>query len=229
MHTLKTCPAVVTPNPAAGGSAGALRSDPRRVLDVPGLYTLWQAPFVRQKLRPFLRHNGPPRSLGRVLELGCGPGTNAGLFDRGGYVGLDLNPAYVSAAADRHGGDFRTADAAAFDPAEVAGGGAFDAVFVNSLLHHLDDDAVAATLGRAAAALRPGGTLHLTDLVLPAEFSVARSLALLDRGHHARPAADWVRLVERAFAVDLVEPFPIGLPGLPCWRMLYLRGVRRAG
>jgi|LakMenEpi03Aug12_release.lakeMendotaPanAssembly.Ray.scaffolds.fasta_scaffold4179607_1 hypothetical protein len=71
--------------------------DVRSILDLPAVYALWQAPFVAQKIGPFLAA-GPAARTGRVLELGCGPGTNAHLFDPKRYVGIDLSPIFYDRA-----------------------------------------------------------------------------------------------------------------------------------
>jgi SAM-dependent methyltransferase len=75
------------------------------LLAQPLVYRLWRAPFVRQKLRPFLAHNEIGQ-LGCVLEVGCGPGTNARLFAPAQYLGLDWNDAYIQYAKRRHRGRF---------------------------------------------------------------------------------------------------------------------------
>ncbi|MFN9035255.1 MAG: hypothetical protein ACK5YO_03100, partial [Planctomyces sp.] len=49
------------------------------LLSLPAVYRMWQAPFVDAKFDPILRHNDL-RSVRRVLDAGCGPGTNAHLF-----------------------------------------------------------------------------------------------------------------------------------------------------
>jgi SAM-dependent methyltransferase len=198
--------------------------DVRSILDLPAVYALWQAPFVAQKIAPFLAA-GPAARAGRVLELGCGPGTNAHLFDPQGYVGIDLSPHYVEAARRRHRGRFVCGDAAAFDLPDEA---PFDRVFVNSLLHHLRDEQVESLLSRAAAALAADGEIHLLDLTLPARPSVARFLARADRGGFARPLAAWRTFVARHFDTVTLEPYAVRCGGVSCWEMFYFRGRRHA-
>lgn len=195
----------------------------RSILDVPAVYALWQAPFVAQKIAPFLAA-GPAARAGRVLELGCGPGTNAHLFDAQGYVGIDLSPHYVEAARRRHRGRFVCGDAATVDlPDEPP----FDRVFINSLLHHLRDKQVESLLTRAAGALAADGEIHVLDLTLPARPSVARFLAWADRGGFARPLATWVAILARQFDTVAIEPYAVRCGGVSCWEMFYFRGRQR--
>src|SRR5262245_34023357 len=103
------------------------RMDIRGILEMPAVYAAWQAPFVSQKVAPFLRANDLQK-IGRVLEIGCGPGTNAALFAKTPYVGIDLNPHYVKAALSRYRRTFLCGDATSFAlPQEEP----FDAVFIN--------------------------------------------------------------------------------------------------
>ena len=50
-----------------------------RVMESPLVYRLWIAPFAEQKLRPILAHTDLSR-VRRVLDVGCGPGTNTAIF-----------------------------------------------------------------------------------------------------------------------------------------------------
>ena len=194
-----------------------------RVLELPWVYRLWQAPFADAKLVPFQRFVAahPPR---RVLDVGCGPGTNAGAFAAADYVGVDINPEYIATAQKRFRGRFLVGDVS--DPA-VLPDERFDCVFANSLMHHLPDDAVDRLLSRMGDLTAPGGRTHLLDLVLPARASAARLLARMDRGEYARPEAEWVARFERRFRIVHRDVFALGLPGLPLWWMIYLVGDPR--
>lgn len=66
-----------------------------RILEQPLSYRLWQAPFAEAKFAPALRHNDLTR-VRRILDVGCGPGTNAHHFEGIDYLGIDLNPRYVT-------------------------------------------------------------------------------------------------------------------------------------
>jgi 2-polyprenyl-3-methyl-5-hydroxy-6-metoxy-1,4-benzoquinol methylase len=96
-----------------------------------------------------------PRDARRVLDLGCATGTTgAALKARQAVevVGVEREPEYAREAAARLD-RVVTADAEAFDPAEL---GTFDALIAADVLEHLVDPW--GTLRRCAARLRPGGT-----------------------------------------------------------------------
>ncbi len=194
----------------------------RHPLDLAPLYRLWQLPFVAQKVAAFRRRMvlGPTT---RVLDVGCGPGTNAVLFKGTHYVGIDRDRAYVRSARQR-GMQVIAGDAAALP---VRSGRPFDCVFVNSLLHHLDDAQVVSLLTHAATLIGANGYLHVIDLVVPEHRGIARSLAHADRGNHARSLEHLRSLLARHFDLDVEEPFRLRLAGLPLWAMVYYRGTAK--
>ncbi|HWS52984.1 MAG TPA: class I SAM-dependent methyltransferase [Pyrinomonadaceae bacterium] len=94
----------------------------------------------------------------RVLEIGCGLGTDGAGFARAGavYTGVDLTEAAVSLARRRFEleglpGRFRVADAEALEFAD----GSFDLVYSNGILHHTPD--AAAAVREVHRVLAPGG------------------------------------------------------------------------
>lgn len=195
-----------------------------RVLERSIVYRAWQAPFAAQKLRP-LREHTDLSQVRRVLDVGCGPGTNAPFFADQEYLGVDINPRYVEDARRRHGREFLVADAAELEGLDGPG---FDLILVNSLLHHLPDDAAARTLAGVSRLLAAEGHVHVIDLVLPRSLGAARALARADRGRYARPLEDWRTLFEAAFDSVVFEPFRIGVRPLLVWELVYFKGRRRA-
>jgi len=185
-------------------------------------YRLWQAPFADKKLAPLFAHNDL-RAVRRVLDVGCGPGTNTGHFGHADYVGVDINPRYIAYARRRYGREFLVADVTAGPDL----GARFDCVLVNSFLHHVDDAQAHRILGRLAPLLSPDGHLHALELVLPAGRSVARLLARLDRGAHARPLAAWWALLATHFEPVVFEPYGLGALGMTLWHMVYFKGRAR--
>jgi len=193
-----------------------------RVLERPLSYRLWQAPFAEAKLAPLLRHNDLTR-VRRVLDVGCGPGTNADHFAGSDYLGIDLNPRYVDYARRHHAREFQVADATTF---EVGASERFDFVLINSFLHHIPDEDVSRLLAHLSSVLTADGHIHVMELVLPERRSIARLLARMDRGDYARPLTEWRRLLTESFDPVVFEPYPLGGPnGVPTlWSMVYLKG-----
>jgi SAM-dependent methyltransferase len=188
-----------------------------RVMEQPWVYRLWQAPFAEKKFAPVQRALSS-RKVRRVLDVGCGPGTNASRFADAEYVGVDINEKYLAVGRSRHAGQFLQADLATADLTHL---GQFDVILVNSFLHHLPDRAVDDVLGRIAKLLRPDGRVHILELVLPERPSLATLMARLDRGRHARTIEAWRARFERHFEPVVMEPYMLG--GW-LWAMVYFQG-----
>ena len=94
----------------------------------------------------------------RVLEIGCGLGTDGAQFAKAGadYTGIDLTEAAIELARRRFEcsglqGEFRVADAENLDFAD----GSFDLVYSHGVLHHTPDTARA--VQEIHRVLKPGG------------------------------------------------------------------------
>lgn len=201
--------------------------DPKsEILARPISYRLWQAPFAEAKFAPVLRHTDLS-GVRRVLDVGCGPGTNAPLFAGLDYTGLDINERYIEYASSHHPGKFVAQDATTL---EVPAGERFDFVLVNSFLHHIPDPEVSRLLGHLRSVVAPDGHIHILELVLPPKPSLGRLLARLDRGDHARPLAHWRELLSESFEPEVFEPYPLGgarWAATTLWNMVYFKGRPR--
>jgi SAM-dependent methyltransferase len=193
-----------------------------RLLEQTLVYRVWMAPQIERKFAPIRAHNDLAR-VRRVLDVGCGPGTNTSQFLDADYVGLDINPRYVDSARRRYGKDFRVVDVTQY---EVSDQERFDFVLVNSFLHHLATPDVERILDHLSALLSDDGHVHLLELVLPSQPSVARQLAKWDRGDYARPLEDWRTIFERSFRTVVFEPYRVGLGRVTFWNMIYFKGAR---
>jgi SAM-dependent methyltransferase len=191
-----------------------------RILEHPTVYAAWQAPFVSQKFAPVERHIRR-QQVRRVLDVGCGPGTNARRFAGADYVGVDINERYLAIARAKYQGRFVQAD---LETADLSWLGTFDTILVNSFLHHLPDDAVRRILRQLQTLLGADGTVHVLDLVLPERLSVATIMARLDRGRYARPLEALRELFDAYFEPLAVERYRVG-GGL--WAMVYFQGRAR--
>ena len=161
------------------------------------------ARYFRDTLRPFL---GPEA---RVLDVGCGPGgflaVLAGIA--GHVVGLDIAEEFVAAARETIGrhdlGNARvehgSSESLPFDE------GAFDAVVMVDVIHHLER--IEPTLDEARRVLAPGGRLlvfepNKLNPLLWAMCAIDRNeWGLLRLGTQAR----YRRLLDSRFAIERME------------------------
>jgi ubiquinone/menaquinone biosynthesis C-methylase UbiE len=133
-----------------------------------------------------------------MLDLGCGPGHIALLaverIPGARVVGVDLAETMLTiarrrAAASRHGDrvEFLKGDAKGL----AHGDGEFDAVFSNTILHHLADPAP--FLCEAWRVLRPGGAFLVRDLFRPENEAQLDRLVALHAGGEAPRAQGLLR------------------------------------
>ncbi|HEX8898288.1 MAG TPA: methyltransferase domain-containing protein [Chthoniobacterales bacterium] len=94
----------------------------------------------------------------KVLEIGCGLGTDGAEFAKAGadYTGIDLTPAAIALAKKRFlldnlPGEFRISDAERLDFADET----FDLVYSHGVLHHTPD--IEAAVREIYRVLKPGG------------------------------------------------------------------------
>jgi ubiquinone/menaquinone biosynthesis C-methylase UbiE len=94
----------------------------------------------------------------KVLEIGCGLGTDGAQFARAGaaYTGIDLTEAAIDLARRRFAlsglaGEFRVSDAEKLDFADET----FDLVYSHGVLHHTPD--IEAAVREIHRVLKPGG------------------------------------------------------------------------
>lgn len=193
------------------------------ILERAAVYRAWQAPFAEQKFAPILKKNDL-RAVRRVLDVACGPGTNSRHFTHVDYLGIDINEDYVKNARQKYGRDFMAVDARQLDD---VGGERFDFILVNSFLHHLNDRDVMEVLSSLESRLSQDGHIHILELVLPENRSIARLLAHWDRGNFARPLQEWQTLLSRIFKQVLFEPYCISAKGAVLWNMVYFKGSAR--
>jgi SAM-dependent methyltransferase len=190
----------------------------------PRAYLLWQGKFAEQKLAPMYAHNDMAR-VRRVLDVGCGPGTNTRLFAAAGYLGVDMNPAYIAYARRHYGRDFLAADVCEYS---APPGEKYDFVLVNSFLHHVDLAATRRILAHLSTLLTEDGHVHIIEVVMPERGSLPRQLARWDRGRYIRPLAEWKGIFADAFETAVFEPFWLTRLGVKLWNMVYFKGRARA-
>ena len=189
------------------------------LLEQTAVYRMWMAPFATKKMTPVMKHNDV-LAMRNVLDVGCGPGTNAEFFGHTNYVGIDINPDYISWARRRYRREFVVADITTY---EFPNQQTFDTVLVNSFLHHVSTSDARRILAGVARTLGPDGSAHILDLVLPDEPSVARWMARHDRGHFPRPVEEWRSLFASIFDIEVFEPYAVPILGVPISQMVYCK------
>jgi len=194
-----------------------------RLLETPWVYRLWQSGFAEQKLAPVWAAVERD-TIRRVLDVGCGPGTNTRHFAAAEYLGVDLNPRYIAAARHRYRRTFQVVDVCELD---LPHSERFDFILVNSLLHHLatpDVERLLASLGRL---LTDTGRVHILELVRPERPGIAACLARWDRGRYARPLGEWRALFTAHLVEHHFEPYALTAGGRTLWQMVYFQGGKQ--
>ena len=82
-------------------------------------------------------------------------------------------------------------------------------------------------LAQLGSVLTDEGHIHVLELELPRQPSVARLLARLDRGEHPRRSSAWRELLADSFETVVFEPYALAGAGVTLWRMLYFKGRAR--
>jgi 2-polyprenyl-3-methyl-5-hydroxy-6-metoxy-1,4-benzoquinol methylase len=184
--------------------------DPRKVLELPAAYNLFQIVVGADRpRRQFIEDYVVPLKNARVLEVGCGPGTNIqSLPDSIEYVGCDNNDIYIQYARREYG------DRAEFYTKSVEELGSlglkpFDAIIAMAVLHHLNDAEVLTLCDQVIPLLKPGGSFITGDpcfVVNQAPFE--RFITACDRGEFIRFPDQYEALVKMRFAEVKVEVNP---------------------
>jgi SAM-dependent methyltransferase len=145
----------------------------------------------------------------RTLDLGCGPGAFADLFERGDYVGVDLNARYIEHARRTRHGAFVTGDARKVGLPDAR----FDQVLIFGLLHHLPDADVRAVLTECRRLLVAGGRiLAIEDIPAISRMNlVGHLIHQVENGEHIRPVEEYRALYSEAARIEREEVLQSGI------------------
>jgi len=164
--------ALALSDPAAfvrnGGSVGLANTAPEDPVWVG--FARYMAPFfgpVAQATAAYFANLPAP---GRVLDIAAGhglfgiafarqfPGCEVTALDWDNVLGVARENAVAAGLGDR----FKTLPGSAF---EVAFGGPYDIILMPNFLHHFDEATCIGLLGKARAALAPGGRVAIVEFV----------------------------------------------------------------
>jgi len=145
----------------------------------------------------------------RSLDLACGPGAFADLFDGDDYVGVDLNRRYIEHARRHRKGTFVVGDARKVELPDAR----FDQVLIFGLLHHLSDADVRAVLGECRRLLVAGGqVLAIEDIPAQSKLNlIGHLIHSVENGEHIRPAEEYRRLYSESMRIEREEILRSGI------------------
>jgi ubiquinone/menaquinone biosynthesis C-methylase UbiE len=145
----------------------------------------------------------------RTLDLGCGPGAFANLFDGDDYVGADLNARYIDHARRHYKGTFLVSDARKVDLPDAR----FDQVLIFGLLHHLSDTEVRDVLTEARRLLAPGGRiLAVEDIPAISRVNlIGHLIHNIENGEHIRPPDEYRALYREKATIEREEILQSGI------------------
>ncbi len=145
----------------------------------------------------------------RTLDLGCGPGAFADLFDGDDYVGADLNARYIDHARRHRKGTFLVSDARQVDLPD----GRFDQVLIFGLLHHLSDPDARAVLSEARRLLVPGGRiLVIEDIPAISKLNlIGHLIHNIENGEYIRPPDEYRKLYTEKTSIAREEVLQSGI------------------
>jgi SAM-dependent methyltransferase len=139
------------------------------------------------------------RGSGKVLDLGCGTGVLAGVFDSDSYVGVDPNPSYIERARKKkRGHHFLIMDGRCLKFET----GLFDTVIISGVLHHLADADAEKILAEVKRVLKPetGKLVMWEDVACRSAFNlIGRLVHGLDEGDHIRAEDHYLKLIRSYF------------------------------
>ncbi len=197
----------VVPNPPMG----LLATIVERISDHPVLFIFFRGLLENdfKAIRALIRKDldlGPGR---RTIDVGCGPGAFSSLFERGDYVGVDMNARYIAYAQKHCKGAFVAADA------QHVGlpSGRFDQALIFGLLHHLSDEQVRGVLAECKRMLVPGGRiLAIEDIPAVSRLNlIGHLIHSVENGEHIRPTEEYRRLYTEQASIEREETLRSGI------------------
>jgi SAM-dependent methyltransferase len=178
----------------------------KRLLSVPILWDSVQSVLGAMKFKRelYLSKLHPP---GKLLDFGCADGHIADAFAGFDYYGVDIDPVAIEAAKrryrDRPNMHFIAADLCTRPfPADE-----FDEILFACTIHHLDDERLLSLLKALHYCMKPGGTIHVFDLVRQDKDGWSQNLMRrLDQGKYTRTLPQIVSLIESLGLFHCGEP-----------------------
>ena len=130
----------------------------------------------------------------KVLDLGCGPGTNTSLFQEKDYLGIDISEKYIKKARHQHPGyKFTLCDFLSLDESLNE---SFDLILMSGLIHHLNDEIAINFINKSHSLLKKGGKLlAIENCIHSNQSKLKRKIILMDRGEHVRELSQLRKII----------------------------------
>ena len=136
----------------------------------------------------------------KILDIGCGTGALANIFNSKDYLGFDFDHESILQAR-RSFPKYKFIEANAVNP--LLGNKRFDLILISGVLHHLNNQDLTSALRVVKPHLNKSGKVIIIEAIPPI-FRwniIGRVLRSVDQGHYIRSLNNYVRLVKRYFKV----------------------------
>lgn len=146
----------------------------------------------------------------KVLDVGCGAGTLSGLFNREGYLGIDVDLIALALARRLH---TRKRFSLMQGNQLALRSCSFDAALISGVIHHLNDEDALNLVSEVHRVLKPGARVVVwEDVYPPNKLNFIGALVnRLDFGKNIREPAAYVELVGKAFGAPRHYPMKSGV------------------
>ncbi len=172
----------------------------RSVLSLPKVYQFLQNAVGKDTSKVIINEYLRPKTDDTILDIGCGPAELLLKLPLGiKYIGIDLSEKYIAAAKEKHGerGVFIHGDVGSFDYQSF---GSPDIVMMLGVLHHLNDDQVAAVFQNITKIKKASTRVVTLDPCFTAtQGFIARRMAASDRGQNVRTPENYAKLLSPFF------------------------------
>lgn len=191
-----------------------MRFDLRRALEIPAVYNVFQKMTRTREYRQRFMERVPIAPGARVLEVGCGPGTNVEFLPQGRgvqFVGCDADGRYIAHAQQKYGNGSASFYAMPVGGLRTLGFDRFDTVLAWGLLHHISDADLRTLADEVDQLLESGGTFCTFDpCFTDRQTLVERVLTACDRGRYVRYPEHYAALLGTRFANVTLDVWPPG-------------------
>lgn len=175
------------------------------LLEVPFFYNLrFLIAGSQQLTRKFAYDNYRNYDCETILDIGCGTGDFTTLFSPKVYLGIDINPKYISFSSKKYSRyQFICVNLLNFKPKNT-----FDASLLISTLHHFSDGEVRKIFPKIADVTKK--VIIIVNLN-PKTILIKRLLIKMDRGKFVRTDRKKISLLSQFGKIVKISNFSTGL------------------